>query len=595
MVLVPDAPQGLCPICLLKCALEPMWRTGAATDQFAETGDAPPAPAELAAHFPDLDLLEVIGRGGMSMVYKARQKRLNRLVALKVIAPQIAQDPAYIARFRAEATAAARLNHPHIVQIYSEGEFEGTHYLVEEFVEGESLRRRLDRCGRMDPQEALAVCVHIAEALDYAWREARLIHRDIKPDNILLSDKGEVKLSDLGLAKTVDGKAVDLTRCGMTVGTPNYISPEQARADKDIDFRSDIYSLGCTLYHLLSGQRPYHLASGESPIAVVIRQINEPPPPIRRVLPDCPMPVVVVLNKMLAKHPGDRHQSYQELIEELRHAQDAVAQGTAVRQQTATPTPRKRWLVVIGGIAAVIAVAALLVSTPWKDRASKGGMSKTPAANSVTTGTPVPPLSPDGFRALFNGDDLTGWVPMQTTGQKKDVHLPAAGGWTVQNGELLCSTTRSGWLKLEGQYGDFVLQLEFKLEPDCNSGVHIRCPNSGLLSRVGMEIQIIDEHVISARGYRSRPGQLTGGIYGIAGSGQPPQRPAGEWNAMEIRCEGDKVEVTLNGVRSVSANMNEYPELRSRPRSGCVGLSNWQGEAKGTAFRNIRIRELSAK
>ena len=184
---------------------------------------------------------------------------------------------------------------------------------------------------------------------------------------------------------------------------------------------------------------------------------------------------------------------------------------------------------------------------------------------------------------------------MQTTGKKNDVHQPTTGGWSVQNGELVCSTAQSGWLKSERQYGDFVLRLEFKLQQDGNSGVYIRCPDSGHLSNVGMEIQIIDEHGISAPGFRSRPGRLTGAIFGVVGSQQPPQRPIGEWNSMEIRCEGDNVEVMLNGTRTVSANMNQYPELCNRPRSGYVGLSNLTGEAKGTAFRNIRIKNLSMK
>jgi len=181
---------------------------------------------------------------------------------------------------------------------------------------------------------------------------------------------------------------------------------------------------------------------------------------------------------------------------------------------------------------------------------------------------------------------------MQTTDQKKGVHQPTTGGWTVQNGELICSTGQSGWLKSERQYGDFVLQLEFKLQPNGNSGVYIRCPDSGHPSNVGMEIQILDERGVSAPGFRTRPGRLTGAIFGVTGSQQPPQRPVGEWNSMEIRCEGDNVEVTLNGTRTVSANMNQLPALRSRPRSGYIGLSNLQGEAKGMAFRNIRIKNF---
>lgn len=664
-----DVPLGLCPVCLLKHALEPEWFADEAADPSGKTDWNSPIRSELASYFPELEILEEVGRGGTGTVYKARQKQLDRFVALKVIAPHIAQDPTYIARFRSEATAAARLNHPHVVQIYSAGEAKGLHYLIQEFVEGESLRQRLNRHGPMDPEEALAVCVYLAEALDYAWREARLIHRDIKPDNILLSTKGVAKLSDLGLAKCVGEGTSNLTRSDLTVGTPHYMSPEQGRGEKNVDFRSDIYSLGCTLYHMLSGQRLYESAADESPMAVVVRQISEPLPEIALVLPTCPMPVVALLNKMLAKHPGGRHQSYGELINELWQAHDAVASGAgknvALRRQPAESEPSKKWEMVVGGATAVIAIVALLVWSPWSGQeppqtaspiiqpiqerdSDQKEKSKPPESNSpfpsmtatpvlpngpqplsngrdlpktaapvvqsiqerdsgqkekpkpsnaspVVSGMTVAPVLPGGFQPLFNGRDLTGWVPMQTTGRKDDVHKPATDGWSVQNGELICSTDQAGWLKSKRQYGDFVLQLEFKLLPDCNSGVYIRCPDSGFLSRVGMEIQIADEHFMTARGYRPRPGQMTGGIYGVAGLSYPPQRPIGEWDSMEIRCEGDNVEVMLNGTISVRANMNQYMELRNRPRSGYIGLSNYKGQAKGMVFRHIRLKELPAK
>ncbi|MCX6907936.1 MAG: serine/threonine-protein kinase [Verrucomicrobia bacterium] len=166
-------------------------------------------------------VLEQLGAGGMGAVFKARQPVLDRIVALKVIAPQMAQDSSYIARFQHEAKSAARLNHPNIVQVYAAGEDSGTHFMVAEFVEGESLHERLHREGRMDPQEALATCVFVAEGLKHAWDEAQIIHRDIKPANIFLSNKGAVKVGDLGLAKSVAPDAgAALTQSGTTVGTP---------------------------------------------------------------------------------------------------------------------------------------------------------------------------------------------------------------------------------------------------------------------------------------------------------------------------------------------------------------------------------------
>ena len=183
--------------------------------------------------FAGYEVISKLGQGGMGAVYKARQPVLDRVVALKVIATQVAQDPSFIARFQHEAKSAARLNHSNIVQVYAAGEDSGTHFMVTEFVEGESLHNRLAREGRMDPQEALATCVFVAEGLKHAWDEARIIHRDIKPDNIFLSVKGVVKVGDLGLAKSVGQEAgAALTQSGITVGTPFYCSPESGEGRK---------------------------------------------------------------------------------------------------------------------------------------------------------------------------------------------------------------------------------------------------------------------------------------------------------------------------------------------------------------------------
>ena len=320
-------------------------------------------------------VLEQLGEGGMGAVFKARQPVLDRIVALKVISPLVAQDPDYIARFQQEAKSAARLNHPHIVQVYAAGEEAGTHFMVSEFVEGESLERRLKRDGPMNSQEALAICVFVAEGLKYAWDEAQIIHRDIKPDNIFLSNKGAVKVGDLGLAKSLAADAGSaLTQSGIMVGTPFYCSPEQAQAEKDIDFRADIYSLGCTLYHMLSGKRPYETGPGQSSMSVLVKQIHDPPPAILQEKPDCPVPLVMVLNKMLAKRPGDRHASYDELIADLRRVHEHISQPeplVPVDASLATGAMAKKKspamvYAAVAGMAVVLAVG-LVVWSPWKN------------------------------------------------------------------------------------------------------------------------------------------------------------------------------------------------------------------------------------
>ncbi|MCX6906991.1 MAG: DUF1080 domain-containing protein [Verrucomicrobia bacterium] len=218
------------------------------------------------------------------------------------------------------------------------------------------------------------------------------------------------------------------------------------------------------------------------------------------------------------------------------------------------------------------------------------------APASAVLAPPPPPSATtvqttDTFQPLFNGRDLTGWVPMKTVDRNDSEHQPTTGGWNVRDGELVCATSENGWLKTERQYGDYVLQLEFKLLRNSNSDVYIRFPESGRVALAGMAIQILDPNY---RGKQLPPEKLTGAIYGVVGSPQPPVRPPGEWNMMEIRCEGDNVEVTLNGTRTASANMSQNPALQNRPRSGYIGIGNWHGEANGMTFRNIRIKELGA-
>ncbi|MBM3888515.1 MAG: serine/threonine protein kinase [Verrucomicrobia bacterium] len=271
--------------------------------------------------FAGYEVHALLGRGGMGAVYRARQPLLNRIVALKVISPAVAQDPEFLARFHREATAAAKLSHSNIVLLYTAGTCDGVPYMACEFVEGETLQAKLDRRGRLDPREALAICVFVAQALDHAWQKAQIVHRDIKPDNIFLSSAGEVKVGDFGLAKSIGGPTMGLTKTGTTLGTPNYMSPEQALGQKEIDFRADIYSLGCVLYHLLSGQLPYASASV---IEVMTQQAYGPPLVITQVMSDCTVPLALLVGKMVAKDPNARHPSYEELIADLHRVRAFV-------------------------------------------------------------------------------------------------------------------------------------------------------------------------------------------------------------------------------------------------------------------------------
>ena len=298
----------------------------------------------------------------MGAVYKARQTVLRRVVAIKTLQPGLSSDAEFVFRFHNEAVAAAGLNHPNLVQVYAAGESDGIHWFAMEFVDGESVQARLKRLGKLDPAEALAIGMHVQTALEHGWRKAQLIHRDIKPDNIFLSNDGEVKLGDLGLAKSSDQQQ-GLTMTGASMGTPLYISPEQTEGKRDIDLRTDIYSLGATLYHLIAGSAPY---TGESSISVMMKHVGAPVPDIRDVDPTLPTALSEVIQKMMQKAPSDRYSSYEELGTDLHKAYAAVTDPTLTVTEptqvhgTDSPSPaaskkRPAWLLA----AVVVPVLAL--------------------------------------------------------------------------------------------------------------------------------------------------------------------------------------------------------------------------------------------
>jgi tRNA A-37 threonylcarbamoyl transferase component Bud32 len=245
-----DAPQGLCAKCLLAAVSTP-------TEAGQPPGERPPPPFEtVTAAFPQLEIVEVIGHGGMGVVYKARQPRLDRFVALKILPQSLAADAAFAERFHREARVLARLNHPNIVTVHDFGQSGGFFYLLMEFVDGVNLRQAM-QAGRFSPQQALFLVPKICEALQFAHEEG-ILHRDIKPENILLDGRGRVKIADFGIAKLV-GEAkenITLTASGLAVGTPHYMAPEQLEHPQDVDQRADIYSLGVVFYEMLTGELP---------------------------------------------------------------------------------------------------------------------------------------------------------------------------------------------------------------------------------------------------------------------------------------------------------------------------------------------------
>lgn len=519
----------------------------------------------------EFEVIQLLGRGGMGAVYKARQTVLKREVAIKLLQPSLAADGEFVARFHNEAVAAAALSHPNLVQVYSAGKTGDLHWFAMEFVDGESLQDRLDRQGKIEAGEALAVIMHVVKALEYGWRKARMIHRDIKPDNIFLDSDGEVKLGDLGLAKT-SGQEQSLTMTGAPMGTPLYISPEQAEASTDLDFRTDIYSLGATLFHLLSGAPVY---SANSAVSVMMKHIGAEIPDVRSLNPDLPSAVGAVVTKMLQKAPADRHASYAELSADLQNAYASlsVQQKEEESLQAAKHSPPEKASRASNSRAVLWfglpVLAAALLAAGWHFWA--------------------PHKDSGPWRVLFDGKTLDGW---------RGVRTPDPVEWRVLNGEL--TGEGHNWLMFDETFEDFELELEWKVSDakTSNGGIFFRTLlNEGKSPFAFLEFQLCGREFHEDAGWKS------GSCWGLLKATQDASFPAGTWNTARLEQKGNHCKHWVNGVLACEYQIGspEWNQLRgsaglkfvnfSKPHtesvsSGLVGVQS----VSGCSYRNIRIR-----
>jgi serine/threonine-protein kinase len=285
----------------------------------AETDATPSLIASALADKPRLGsyvILGELGRGGMGRVYKAMHRTLRQVRALKVLNKEESRNPKVVARFQREARIVAKLDHPHVVKIY---EFEkdvdrGFYYIVMEYIDGGSVARILRKQGRLPWQQAVEILIQVAHGLGEMHRLG-LVHRDIKPSNILIDKAGTTKLADLGLARHEgDGGDTQLTASGAVMGTIDYMAPEQIVDARHADIRSDLYALGCSLFHMIAGRVPFPDGSSYQKIQ---QQINEPLPEVGPLAPDVPFQLVLILNRLTEKDPDNRYQLPQELIDDL--------------------------------------------------------------------------------------------------------------------------------------------------------------------------------------------------------------------------------------------------------------------------------------
>ena len=254
-----------------------------------------------------------IAHGGMGVVYRAVQLNLGRIVAIKLLSEDLAKDRSFVRRFLQEARAAAQLNHGGIVHINDVGEQQGVFYFVMEFVDGQNLKEILEVRKYLDIGETIEIMIQVCHALRHAHSRG-IIHRDIKPENIMITRDGVVKLADLGLAKRVSDKSVDITHAGSILGTPFYMPPEQAKDLSKVDERSDIYSLGVSMYRMISGKVPFY---GRSPIEVLIKVLDGKKAPMHELRQDVPKEVETLVDVMMQRLPDERFQSVEDVLEEL--------------------------------------------------------------------------------------------------------------------------------------------------------------------------------------------------------------------------------------------------------------------------------------
>ncbi len=404
------------------------------------------------------ELAEVLGSGGMSSVYRAHDTLLERDVALKVLHEHHHEDEEFVERFRREARAVARLSHPNIVTVIDRGEDQGRQFIVFEHVVGDTLKDVLDR-GRLDVQDALEITIAVARGLAFAHAHG-IVHRDVKPQNVLLNADGEPKVTDFGIARSLDVEGV--TQSGTVLGTSNYIAPEQATG-QPVSAQTDVYSLGVVLFELLTGEVPFE---GESFVAVAMQHVHEAPPSLLDRRADVPMRVALAVDRALEKNPDDRFQSMDELIAELEACleppdgettEDTLVAPVVPRRRPRRPTARRRRLplvlVVLGAALLAAALAGVLLARDDDGPTASAGSRDAPVKLSGVGAFDPPPGDgrehDERVRDATDADPATYWTTERYDNfAKPGVGLVLDAGKVVAISQLAVVTDTPGFTAL---------------------------------------------------------------------------------------------------------------------------------------------------
>jgi serine/threonine protein kinase len=412
-------------------------------------------------HLSNYKIIGKLGKGGMATVYKAHELSLNRVVALKVLSPQLSEDKDYIKRFQREAQAAAQLNHPNIVQVYAIGEEKGLYYFAMEYIKGKSLAHIKKEKGVLAPEKAVTIIKQVAEALAEA-HGAGLVHRDIKPSNIMIDSLGRAKVTDFGIAY-VSHAQTKLTREGSIIGTPEYLSPEQCEG-KTVDQRSDIYSLGVTLYEVLTGKTPYE---ADTPVSMLMKIVKGDFPPISEVSPNVPASLRDIVEKMMQTDPNKRYANMEEVKKAFEgFEKSAFPSGQPAEKMPVTATYQEieaqsearagskssKWAAVV--VAAVIVLlmggafaAKVLI---FDKKKSEPSSTSTPAVETKTASPETTSQQPAGTQQTAETDTQQAVDSQPTTAESQPSQLETStapvssstsGGTAAQSTEAQPKTT----------------------------------------------------------------------------------------------------------------------------------------------------------